>query len=99
MREVLTAYLPPQIVPAIESTAIERRHGGNALAALSNGHVQVLARGLSDEEVEQAIVEELSLIGIRGTEAEITNLPDGAKQIDVQMQESPYDSITFEVTF
>jgi len=99
VRTALAPFLSEQGLLSIASTTIQRKIGGNALAALSHGYVRVFARGMSDDEVEAALIEELGLIGIRGIEAEITNLPDGSKNIEVQMQESPHDSITFEVTF
>jgi len=99
VRELLAGFLPTNIELEIESTPIRRRVGGNALAALTNGHVTIIARGMSDEELEIAIIEELGIMGIRMAEAEVSSLPDGSKTISVQMQESPYDSITFEVTF
>jgi hypothetical protein len=99
VRELLAGFLPADFEPVIESSPITRRVGGNALAALTSGSFKIMAQGMSDDEIEIAIIEELGIMGIRMAETEVSSLPDGSKTISIQMQESPYDSITFEVTF
>jgi len=97
VREVLADHLPDHATADIARSPIIRRVGGNVLAALTQGSFRVAARGMTDDEIELAIIEELGLIGVRGADAEVTDQPDGSKRIDVRMSDSPYDSLTFEV--
>lgn len=99
IRSAIRVHFPAGAGPEIETRPIVRRIQGNALAALSNGHFRVNARGLDDSELEQAILEELGLMGLLDPEVSIAHTEEGRLLIDVQTADSPVDSFTFEITF
>ena len=66
--------------------------GGNALAALTQGTINIGAAGLSDDEIEQAIVSAFAARGIPGASAVVTTTQEGDEQhreIEITLPEGP----------
>lgn len=99
VEEVLARHLPTDISSAVQATEMTRRMGGNAIAAMNHAYFRINTKGLSNEEIELAIIEELGLMGASGVDANVTEFPDGERRIDVQINSCPVDSFTFEVSF
>ncbi|MBD3167318.1 hypothetical protein GF324_12015 [bacterium] len=94
---------------SLMTESITKTVGGNALAALSGGTIRIMAHGLTDDEVETAIVEHLQARGIGVNAVDVrTTEQNGMIRKDISidldsanlpegMQEG--DSVYFEFEF
>jgi hypothetical protein len=74
--------------------------GGNALAALTQGTINIGAAGLSDNEIEEAIVSALATHGIPGASAVVTTTRQGdemQRQIEITIPEGNEGTHNIEV--
>jgi len=99
VRSAIRAYFPAGAAPDVGTRPVFRRVQGNVLAAITYGHFRVNARGLSDRELEQAIMRELGLMGVVEPEVSVSRSEEERLLIDVKTMYSPVDSFTFEVSF
>jgi hypothetical protein len=99
VRSVIRDIFPADTALEIEAHSIVRKIKGNVLAALSQGHFQINAQGFDDHQIEQAILQELGLMGVTDPEVSVTRPEEGGVLIDVWTADSPVDSFTFEVKF
>jgi len=99
VRSAMRDNFPTDTALEIEAHYIIRKIKGNVLAALSQGHFQVNAHGMDDRQIEQAILQELGLMGVTEPEVSVTRPAEGGLLIDVWTADSPVDSFTFEVKF
>jgi len=87
VRELLAGKLDPASGPAeLSSRRIMKKVGGNALAAITGGTIRVNAAGLSDREIEEAIVAEFATHGVRHSEAQVVTDTDGERRIDIMIE-------------
>jgi hypothetical protein len=74
--------------------------GGNALAAITQGTISIGAAGLTDNEIERAIVDALAAHGIPGSSAVVTTTQEGDemhRQIEITIPEGNEGTHTIEV--
>jgi hypothetical protein len=74
--------------------------GGNALAALTQGTINIGAAGLNDSEIEEAIVSALAAHGIPGASAVVTTTQQGdeqQRQIEITIPEGNEGTHNIEV--
>jgi hypothetical protein len=85
----------------IRAEEIVERIGGNVLAWASGGRLTVNGEGMSEEELEQAIVQALIDSGASSADVDIQISGDGVSRIDISVGEMegsvPGDSITIEI--
>lgn len=69
----------------IEPVKVER--GGNALAAITGGQVQLNVTGMNDGEIEQAITSALMAKGASAVNVDVSTSPDGGeREIRIEME-------------
>jgi len=85
----------------ITAEDIVERIGGNVIAWASGGWIQVNGEGMSEEELELAIVQALIDNGAASADVNIEMSDDGVSRIDISVGEMdrsvPGDSITIEI--
>ena len=86
---------------AITAEEVIERIGGNVIAWASGGRVIVNGEGMTEEELEQAIVEALIANGASSADVNIEMLGDGISRINISVGEMegqlPGDSLTIEI--
>jgi hypothetical protein len=85
----------------IAAEEIVERIGGNVLAWASGGRIVVNGEGMSEEELEEAIVEALLSSGASSADVNVELFDDGVSRIDIMVGEMegdlPADSLTIEI--
>jgi hypothetical protein len=85
----------------IMAEEIVERIGGNVIAWASGGRIVVSGEGMSEEELELAIVQALIDNGAASADVDVQISDDGVSRIDISIGEMegsvPGDSITIEI--
>ena len=90
LRSLLAVFVDDPGALDTHAEAIHRTVGGNALAAATGGYIRIHTTGLSREEIEDAIEDELVRLGARAAHVTIDDAEGGqAIEIDIDTTGEP----------
>jgi len=70
----------------ISSSNIIKEVGGNALAAITGGRIVINAKGLTDDEIETVLLEQLSVAGYNVNSVSVQTDADGVKHMEFSFE-------------
>lgn len=70
----------------VTSEPIIEKHGGNALAAVTGGRIEIGCEGMSDAEIEGAIVQALTARGVNVQQVSVQTTSPGEGQVERRIE-------------
>jgi len=86
LQSILHAKYPNLTELSVSAEPIIEKHGGNALAAVTGGRIEIGCEGLSDAEIESAITSALSAQGLNVTEVKVSTTSPAEGMIERRVE-------------